>query len=112
MTTIPRRALVPLAALGAACGGGWFTGAPRPLPAAPDAFAVDTTFHRTVRTPPDGACLTHLVDPRDGTTLVLAQAQGGLGDYDVTPAGRYGLSARERLRVACATRAAQGAVPR
>lgn len=105
-------ALLLLAAL---CGCGVsssFSATPRPVQATPEAFAVDTTFHRTVTVAPPGTCLTHLVDPRDGTTLVLDRAHEGIGDFVVTPADRYGLRPNERLRVACATGTPLGAVPK
>jgi hypothetical protein len=110
---MPRSLLLPcLVALGGCGMSSTFNATPRPVEATPAAFAVDTTFHRTTTTVPAGACLTHLVDPRDGTTLVLDRAQAGIGDFIVTPADRYGLRPDERLRVACATGTPLGAVPK
>jgi hypothetical protein len=73
--------------------------------------------------PPPGAasCLIHLKDPRDDTRLDLIRStemtgrDGGpshLGDYVVTPAGRYGVGAGELLRVDCGTARALGVVAR
>lgn len=83
---------------------------------APDRFMVGTVA-------PDGelseprpgtGCRSPMVDPRDGTRIALVQSQGGpegeIGDYSV-PAGRYGVGARELLRLDCATGRVIGIVP-
>lgn len=56
-------------------------------------------------------CWNPLVDPRDGTRIVLVNAQAGkVGDYRV-PEGRYGVGTGELLRVSCATGAVIGVIP-
>ncbi|GAA4324008.1 hypothetical protein GCM10023115_53060 [Pontixanthobacter gangjinensis] len=50
----------------------------------------------------DNACKSPLVDPRDGTEIIMVSAQGGKGDYRV-PSGMYGVGNRELLRLNCNT---------
>lgn len=57
------------------------------------------------------ACRSPLLDPRDGTRLRLLRSTGGLGDYTPETTPRYGLSARQALRIDCNTGIAIGAVP-
>ena len=74
--------------------------------------AVDTPASFTFSAPSQGgACQNPALDPRDGTRLVLVRSSGGRGDYEV-PAGRYGVSNREYLRLVCATGTVVGKVPR
>lgn len=80
----------------------------RPAAGMPESFVAET---------PAGAaepatCRSPLVDPRDGARLVLYRSlAGSRGDYEVPP-GRYGVGARELLRVDCTTGAAVGVVAR
>jgi hypothetical protein len=85
--------------------------APRPLTGLPDHFVVDgpgpSANSRT--------CMVHLKSPEDDTRLTLRTSSdngsdGIHGDYRVEPAGRYGLSAGELLRVDCLTGQPSGAV--
>ncbi|REJ85750.1 MAG: hypothetical protein DWQ36_08205 [Acidobacteria bacterium] len=57
------------------------------------------------------ACLSPLVDRRDGTRIVLERSVAGRGDYSA-PAGRYGLASGELLRVDCTTGEVLGVVHR
>jgi hypothetical protein len=78
----------------------------------PDRFLVldaATGAQRDVN--PDAACESPLIDPRDGTKLVMVRADKGVGDYELD-APHYGLSRYELLRVDCATGVAQGRVTR
>ena len=83
-------------------------------------FPSDQAAHRAVDAPAEfsftvpasgEACRNPALDPRDGARLVLVRASGGRGDYEV-PAGRYGVSSREYLRLNCVTGAVIGIVPR
>lgn len=56
-------------------------------------------------------CLGPLVDPRDGTHLILVRASGTQGDYEVLP-GRYGTGDGELLRIDCTTLTAIGVARR
>lgn len=60
---------------------------------------------------PGEGCRNPMVDPRDGTQLVLDRATEGVGDYEVPP-GRYGVEAGSLLRLDCATGRALGVVRR
>ena len=60
----------------------------------PDAFLVGEVA--------DDECRSPIIDPRDGTELRFVRSSDGEGDY-VAPAGRYGLSEGEALRVGCRT---------
>lgn len=93
----------------------------------PTMFLADTTIRSTRATP---GCTSPLVDPRDGTKLMLVRSQqvGGdltpttsrsptrdvvptsppghntfRGDYAVEAVGRYGMAANELLRIDCVT---------
>ncbi len=52
-------------------------------------------------------CRSPMVDPRDGTRIVLVRSSGGEGDYEAPP-GRYGVGTGEALRLDCATGAPVG----
>ena len=52
-------------------------------------------------------CVGPLVDPTDGTNLILVRASGTQGDYEVLP-GRYGTGDGELLRIDCTTLTAIG----
>ena len=105
----------------------------------PTMFVADTT-NRAGRTVLGEGCTTRLVDPRDGTLLVLVRSQelpaGSFatatrsptrdnipptipatgrefrGDYSVDHPERYGLGAKELLRVDCVTGRGLGIVER
>lgn len=113
-------AAVSLAALFAASGcatvrvtGGepWSSNG-RPASGTPETFTPADPAGKPL---PD-ACLTRLVDPRDGTRLDLQQSmtQNGVtkGDYAVSPPDCYGVGARELLRVDCGSLRAIGIVRR
>lgn len=48
------------------------------------------------------ACISPLVDPADGTEILMVESGKGIGDYQA-PAGKYGLKANELLRIDCQT---------
>jgi hypothetical protein len=57
-------------------------------------------------------CRTPLVDPNDGTRIVLSRAVDGTrGDYAV-PEGRYGVGGDDLLRINCKTGGVIGVVPK
>jgi len=98
--------LLPLLLLG--CGLGRTetfptTAAARPAEDAPASFTPADTG--------GDACRTPLRDPRDGAEIVLVRSANGVGDYAV-PDGRYGVTARELLRLECGTARVLGIVPR
>lgn len=76
----------------------------RPATGAPAAFTFTAPLSAD-------ACRSPALDPQDGTRLVLARSGVGRGDYEV-PAGRYGVSSREYLRLDCATGGVIGVVRR
>jgi hypothetical protein len=83
--------------------------AARPATDLPERFASDALTPAAGAEP---ACRNPLLDPRDGTRLVLVRSTAGTrGDYEA-PAGRYGVGPGELLRVDCATGAAIGIVRR
>ncbi|MBB1060829.1 hypothetical protein [Marilutibacter spongiae] len=55
-------------------------------------------------------CQSPLVDPRDGTRLVLMRSNNGAGDYRPDSI-RYGLTISQLLRVDCHSGRPLGAVP-
>jgi hypothetical protein len=57
----------------------------------------------------DGVCRNPMVDPRDGTQLLLRRSSGGRGDYWVE-SQKYGVTSAQLLRVDCATGKAIGIV--
>lgn len=71
-----------------------------------DASGTETTSE-PLGTP---ACRSPLQD-LDGSRLTLVRSSGGQGDYMVDE-GRYGVGARELLRVECATGKPLAIVPR
>ena len=104
--------LVALAACSTASGGFPADASVRAATDLPDHFFVGAPGAEGVSEPdPGGACRSPLVDPRDGTRLVLSRSSGGRGDYEV-PAGRYGVGEQELLRVQCGTGRPAGAVRR
>ncbi len=51
----------------------------------------------------ENTCNSPMLDPEDGTELIMVRSWGnGIGDYEV-PDGKYGLGKREFLRVNCET---------
>lgn len=89
---------------------------PRPTSGVPDRFVPADVHQESGPT-----CLVHLKDPRDDTRLELIRSAevagryGGpshLGDYAVSPAGRYGVGSGELLRVDCENGRALGVVDR
>lgn len=57
------------------------------------------------------SCRNPIVDPVDGTELILIQSQAGLGDYSVEN-GKYGVGRGELLRINCTTGEVVGIVKR
>ena len=57
----------------------------------------------------DNKCLNPLIDPMDGTELILVQSRDGLGDYRVV-GRKYGVSKGELLRINCTTGVVVGIV--
>ena len=111
-TTIARLALcVALAAAGCAHGAASLPGdaSARPATGVPERFVTGDPPPAAGAEP---ACRNPLLDPRDGTRLVLVRSTAGTrGDYEV-PAGRYGVAPGELLRVDCTTGNAVGIVRR
>jgi len=77
----------------------------------PERFVIGSFAGATPEPTDDGACRNPLIDPRDGTRLLLVRSSHGRGDYE-SPPGRYGTRAQELLRVDCATGTAIGIVRR
>ena len=67
--------------------------------------------------PPEGfsfganSCKSPLVDPRDGTQIIMIRSTGTMGEYD-PPDGKYGLKRNELLRINCQTGEIYGVVRR
>lgn len=59
----------------------------------------------------DNSCKNPIIDPQDGTELILIQSGNGMGDYKVNRL-KYGVSERELLRINCNTGAVIGIVRR
>lgn len=57
----------------------------------------------------DNNCKNPVIDPMDGTELILVQSRDGIGDYRVT-GRKYGVSKGELLRINCNTGAVLGIV--
>lgn len=75
----------------------------RPAAGAPDHFLVGAHEGDATREPvADGLCRSPMVDPSDGTKLVMDRAEGGFADY-IVPEGKYGVGKDEVLRIECAT---------
>jgi hypothetical protein len=78
----------------------------------PDHFLVSAGDSGRPTEPTAGTgCHSPMVDPRDGTQLLLRRSAAGQGDY-VVPAGRYGIGPKELLRLDCATGKPLGVVKR
>lgn len=67
--------------------------------------------------PPEGfafeenSCKSPLIDPRDGTQIMMIRSTGSMGEYD-PPEGKYGLKRNELLRINCQTGEVYGVVRR
>lgn len=59
---------------------------------------------------PGSGCRNPLIDPRDGTRLIMLNSQHTVGGYRV-PAARYGVRPGEALRIGCRTGRVVGIVP-
>lgn len=57
----------------------------------------------------DNNCKNPIIDPMDGTELILVHSRDGLGDYRVI-GRKYGVSKGELLRINCYTGAVVGIV--
>jgi hypothetical protein len=78
---------------------------------APDRFLVGSFTDASTREPAAGeGCRSPMVDPRDGTRLILVRSDAGRGDYEVA-GDRYGVTSGSLLRLDCATGAVVGVVP-
>lgn len=106
-----RTQLLPLLVLLAACGYAtatpWTARELRPAEDTPTAFVTEDGEQ------PEQSCRNPLIDPRDQTRLRLVRSaafgDSQRGDYEV-PQGRYGVGARELLRIDCATGQSLGIV--
>lgn len=74
----------------------------------PERFEAAAGINRT-----NNACVSPLVDPRDGTTIRIHSSFGAeeVGDYSV-PEGMYGVGENELLRINCRTGEVLGIVRR
>lgn len=66
----------------------------------PDHFLVVEPATGATAEPTGPACRNPLVDPRDGSRLVLVRSMSGFGDYQ-PEAPRYGLPVGYLIRVDC-----------
>ncbi|MFH4965503.1 hypothetical protein V8G69_10915 [Gaetbulibacter sp. M235] len=57
----------------------------------------------------DNSCINPMIDPRDGTQLIMVSSNNGMANYKVSPY-KYGLRKGELLRVDCKTGIAVGIV--
>ena len=112
MRASPSRALltlaVPLLTACASLGSRSDDLAAPPLRSAedvPPAFATESGDN------PSSGCRSPLIDPRDGTRIVMLRSGADRGDYRV-PDGRYGVGTDEALRVHCPTGRVVGVVRR
>lgn len=76
----------------------------------PTHFLVQGSGGKTVE-PAPGACRSPMIDPRDGTKIVLTRSAEGRGYYRV-PEGRYGVRPGELLLIECGTGRVMGVVKR
>ncbi len=101
------RGLIVLAALASGCAttetGRQTAAIGRPATDTPGHFLVGSLDGGPPGEPgPGTACRNPMIDPRDGTRLILDRSAGGRGEY-IVPAGRYGVGEDEVLRIECAT---------
>jgi len=54
-------------------------------------------------------CKSPMIDPRDGTQLLMVSASGGMANYKIVT-GKYGLKKGELLRIDCSTGVVVGIV--
>jgi len=80
--------------------------------------AVDVPTHFLVpgkggktEEPAPGSCRSPMIDPRDGTKIILERSGEGRGYYRV-PVGRYGVHPGQLLLVECGTGRVIGVVKR
>lgn len=93
--------------LSLACGTGRTTGDDGVVRSASD---VPDLFDPPVgMTWGDNNCKNPIIDPMDGTELILVHSRDGMGDYRVT-GRKYGVSKGELLRINCYTGAVLGIV--
>ncbi|MEP6260604.1 MAG: hypothetical protein ABJ092_03420 [Gillisia sp.] len=59
----------------------------------------------------DNTCKNPIIDPMDGSELILVQSRDGMGDYRVS-GFKYGVNRGELLRINCNTGAVIGIVKR
>jgi hypothetical protein len=79
---------------------------------APSRFVLDAAAPEEGMTAiPGQGCRSPLFDPRDGARIQLIRSAADRGDYE-PPSGRYGVSARELLRLRCSTGEVLGVVER
>lgn len=83
----------------------------RPATDVPKRFVPEGKGAEVNRGMAGGTCYSPMLDPRDGTKLMLHRSAAGEGDYEV-PVGRYGVAEGELLRLDCRTGTAVGIVPR
>lgn len=57
----------------------------------------------------DNKCMNPIIDPMDGSELILVQSRDGIGDYRVL-GQKYGINKGELLRINCSTGAVLGIV--
>ncbi|MBW2937414.1 hypothetical protein KXJ69_04815 [Aureisphaera sp. CAU 1614] len=50
----------------------------------------------------NASCKSPMIDPRDGTEILMVSAENGFGNYKVTPP-KYGVQPGELLRLDCQT---------
>lgn len=96
-----------------ACGvsPNWLAFTPRPVAGLPAQFQAPNAGPGE-----PNACTSPLRDARDSTELVMLRSSNEdgnpIGDYSVSPVGRYGIGEKEALRVDCRAWRPLGAVPR
>ena len=73
-----------------------YTSAVRPARDAPDQFNPAPSMVL------DDSCKSPMIDPRDGTELIMVSSQNGVGLYQVAEM-KYGLSKGECLKLNCST---------
>ena len=80
--------------------------------------AIDTPTHFLVegsggktQEPAPGRCRSPMIDPRDGTRILLERSSEGRGYYRV-PKARYGVRSGELLLIECETGRVIGIVKR
>jgi hypothetical protein len=97
-------ALAPAWAFGCGASSPGDVGTIEPVPGAPPRFEPPPTWGRLSPgdTLPGSGCLSPMRDPRDGTEIRLIRSERGVGVYRA-PAGVYGLTGTQLLRLNCNT---------